>query len=57
MFTHCRNCDAPAARDDLDRPPREFDELAGVDLNDGERGDVKLGLDERAFGRFDAETG
>jgi len=49
--------DSPAAPDDLDRPPRELGGFASLALGSGESRRVTLDLDERAFGRYDSETG
>jgi len=49
--------DSPAAPDDLDRPPRELGGFASLALDSGESRRVTLDLDERAFGRYDSETG
>ncbi|QLH78237.1 glycoside hydrolase family 3 C-terminal domain-containing protein [Halosimplex rubrum] len=49
--------DSPAAPDDLDRPPRELGGFASLALDAGESRRVTVDLDERAFGRYDAESG
>ena len=49
--------DSPAAPDDLDRPPRDLGGFAALALDPGESRRVTLDLDERAFGRYDADEG
>ncbi|WP_436929146.1 beta-glucosidase family protein [Halosimplex halobium] len=49
--------DSPAAPDDLDRPPRELGGFASLALDPGESSRIAVALDERAFGRYDADEG
>jgi beta-glucosidase len=49
--------DSPAAPDDLERPPRELGGFASLAIDPGESRRVAVALDERAFGRYDADEG
>ncbi|OYR47096.1 beta-glucosidase [Halorubrum sp. Hd13] len=49
--------DSPDAPDERARPPRELAGFAAVELGPGESATVEIGLDERAFGRYDASHG
>ncbi|QPV63128.1 glycoside hydrolase family 3 C-terminal domain-containing protein [Halosimplex litoreum] len=49
--------DSPTAPDDLERPPRELGGFRSLALDAGESRRVTVDVDERAFGRYDAESG
>ena len=48
---------SPPAPDDLERPLRELGGFHSLSLEPGESERVRLSLDERAFGRYDADDG
>ena len=49
--------DSPDTPDDLERPPRELGGFHSLSLDPGESRRVQISLDERAFGRYDADEG